>query len=411
MKNKWTALAVSLILSVSTAVSAGAASQTATPIPQTETAAETAASNNGDTQALLNEAESLGLLPEAAAQPSISEETACLMEAGTGTIIYDKEMDKQIIPASTTKIMTALLVMENCSLDEQVTFTETGIRDVNYGSTNAGMQLGEVITIEQCLYLIMLQSANEVSAQVAEYIAGSEAAFVEQMNQRAEELGCTGTHFNNPNGLPDNNHYTTAHDMALISQEAIKHDLFREIIHTQEYTLPATNVNPAPRTFKNHHAILFPGTEYYYEYAIGGKTGYTDASQSTLVTFAEKDGLLFIATVFKGDGAKIVLDTKKLFEYGYENYEKLTLEGDSYMLVPKGSAQVISDLKEQKLQEEQELQEQKEQEQANTEAVAAARQASRSTYMKIIAVLGVLILLGLLVMIIKLISRRKKRRK
>ena len=348
---------------------------------------------------------------EKADPPSVGSPTAILIDRKTGTILYQKDANSSYYPASITKIMTALLVMENCSLDEQVTFTETGIRDVNYGSTNAGMQLGEVITIEQCLYLIMLQSANEVSAQVAEYIAGSEAAFVEQMNQRAEELGCTGTHFNNPNGLPDNNHYTTAHDMALISQEAIKHDLFREIIHTQEYTLPATNVNPAPRTFKNHHAILFPGTEYYYEYAIGGKTGYTDASQSTLVTFAEKDGLLFIATVFKGDGAKIVLDTKKLFEYGYENYEKLTLEGDSYMLVPKGSAQVISDLKEQKLQEEQELQEQKEQEQANTEAVAAARQASRSTYMKIIAVLGVLILLGLLVMIIKLISRRKKRRK
>ncbi len=257
------------------------------------------------------------------APPEIASETGVVMDLSNGEILYNKDMDKQMYPASTTKIMTALLALENAPLDAQVTFTELGVRDVYAGSSNAGMQVGETITMEQCLYLLMLKSANEVATQIGEYVGGSESGFADLMNQKAAQLGCTSTHFSNASGLHADDHYSSAHDLARISQAAFQYDEFRKIIATRNYELPATNMNPNVRPYQNHHVMILEGDPYYYPYCLGGKTGNTDEAKNTLVTFAEKDGLQLVAVVMKSDGLAEWTDTRALFDYVYSNAKLL----------------------------------------------------------------------------------------
>jgi len=263
------------------------------------------------------------------AGPDVNSETAVLMEADTGTILYNKGMDEVRYPASITKIMTTLIALENSSLTDEITFTETGVQEAVTGSSNINMQVTEVLTMEQCLHAIMLKSANEVSTQVAEYIGGSVEGFVNQMNEKAQSLGCKNTHFNNANGMPDENHYTTAYDMALITQEAIKNETFVQIAGTLSYEIPTTNMNPYLRSMTHHHPLLLQETAFYYEAAFGGKTGYTDAALSTLVTYAEKDGMTLIAvTLRSSDIGQVCTDTINLLNYGFDNFQKLSMSGE-----------------------------------------------------------------------------------
>lgn len=274
--------------------------------------------------------------------PDIFSETAVVMEESTGTVLYDKGMNEARYPASTTKILTTLLALEQKPLTDVVTFTETGVRDVFPGSSNIGMQLGEQLTMEQCLYAIMLKSANEVASQVAEYVGGTEAAFVEQMNQRAQAIGCTNTHFVNASGWHDDNHYSTAHDMALIAREAMKNPEFMKITGTMSYEIPPTNMNSETRTLSSHQALLFPG-DYYYEGCLGGKTGDTDEGGSSLVTYAERNGIRLICVVMKSNGGgESAVDTISLLDYCYNNFEKLQVDAGAVSggsaMVPKGTA-------------------------------------------------------------------------
>ena len=163
------------------------------------------------------------------------------MEASTGTILYSKAIDEQHYPASITKIMTVLLALENCEMDEEVTFSHNAVYSIDYGSSSIARDEDEVLTVEECLYAIMLESANECANAIAEHISGSTEAFADLMNQRAAELGCTNTHFVNPSGLPNEEHYTSAHDMALITRAAVSHEEFRKISGTSRYVLRATN--------------------------------------------------------------------------------------------------------------------------------------------------------------------------
>lgn len=377
--------------------------------------------------------------------PDILEETGVLMDTTTGTVLYNKMMDQRMFPASTTKIMTALLALENSSLDDQVVFTETGVKDAYAGSSNIGMQVGETLTMEQCLYTMMLKSANEVTTQVAEYVGGSVEDFINMMNQKAKDLGCTGTHFNNANGLPDDNHYTTPHDMALIGQAAIQNETFRKIIGTEVYTLEPTNKNPNARSFDNHHAMIHEG-DWYYEGCLGGKTGYTDAAQSTLVTFAEREGMLLVCVLMKGDGTQIVKDTKTILDYGFDNFilEDLQQVGEvlqgGKVIVPEnskieslevseeiqqdavlwtysfsgykvGSVSITKQSYEQIKEHEKQEKIKKEEEEKNARIKAAAEKKEKKTQdtMKlIIFVLGILILLALVLVIIKVILNKKK---
>ena len=269
--------------------------------------------------------------------PDTYSETAVLMDADTGAVLYDKGMDDYRYPASITKIMTILVSMEHSSPKDVVTFTETGIRDVNWDSTNIGAQLGETMTMRDCWYAAYIKSANEVCAQIAEYVGGTEADFVNMMNQKAQELGCTNTHFANSSGLPDDNHYSSAKDMALIMREGLKNEDFRTVIGTADYVIEPTNMNTQQRILHTHHPMFAPESGFYYDGCIGGKTGTTVAAGHTLVTAAKKDNTTYIAVTMRAaDLANSCMDTTAMFNYGFENFTKTEVDGGS-VLLPKGT--------------------------------------------------------------------------
>ena len=256
---------------------------------------------------------------------AVESDAAICMDGNTGAVLYGKNIEKQEYPASITKIMTVLLALENGNLDDTVTFSENAVYSIEYGSAHLGLTEGEELTLEQCLYGIMLASANEISNAVAEHIGGSVEKFADMMNQKAEELGCVNTHFVNPNGLHDDNHYTCAYDMALITQAAMKYDKFREIIHTQEYCYPETNLVKEKRYFANHHGMLMDESRAYDGF-IGGKTGYTDEAWNTLVSTAERDGMLLISVVLHANGQDIEYgNTKTVLDYGYNNFKEVQI--------------------------------------------------------------------------------------
>lgn len=212
--------------------------------------------------------------------------------------------------------MTALLVAENCSLDDKVTFSATATTNLESGAVSINMTAGDVMTVRQCLYALLLKSANEVGNALAEHVAGSNAKFAEMMNAKAASLGCTNTHFTNPHGLNDPNHYTTPNDMALIARAAFQNDVVKTVASTRSYSLPATIKNPSGLTVTMGHKMLNPNDSRYYEGVIGGKTGYTSKAGNTLVTAAERDDVRLIAVVMKSKSTHYT-DTKALFDYGY----------------------------------------------------------------------------------------------
>ena len=274
--------------------------------------------------------------------PEIAEETGILMEATTGQVLFDKEMDEIRYPASTTKIMTALLILENVKdLSQTVTFTDVITPDLAPGNSTINAQVGEQLTVEECLYGIMLASANEVCTQMAVYVAGSVENFVSMMNKRAAELGCENTHFVNANGLPDPNHYTTAHDLARILAAAIKNEDFCKISGSASYTIPPTNMTPYSRNLENSNALIKEG-EYHYEGVIAGKTGHTEAAKNTLVTAASRDGMTLVCVVLRSDGENRFIDTVSLFDYGFNNFHLSPVywldpqNPSGYVVLPKG---------------------------------------------------------------------------
>ena len=273
--------------------------------------------------------------------PAVTSETAVLMNASTGAILYDKGMDDYRYPASTTKLMTILVSMENSSPKDQVTFTENGIRDVKWDSSNIAAQLGEVMSMRDCWEAAYIKSANEVCTQIAETTGGSEADFVNMMNQRAQELGCTNTHFTNANGLPDPEHYSTAHDMAKIMQQGLKSKRFRNLISKTDYTIKATNLSAA-RQMHTHMPMMAKESSLYYESCIGGKTGFTNDAKHTLVVAAERDGRTYIAVTMRTDDLGInCKDSISLFDYAFDNFESINVNG-TLLSVPKGTT--VNDL-------------------------------------------------------------------
>lgn len=249
--------------------------------------------------------------------PAIYAESGILVDLDTQEILYSKNIDKQLYPASITKIMTTLIAIESSSPEEPVTFSQTALDSIEWDSSNIGCRLNETLTMEQCWYAMMLNSANEVCSGVAEHISGSIEAFVDRMNQKAAELGCTGTHFTNPNGLPDENHYTTAHDMALIANAAYQNETFRQVFTTRQYEIAPTPQYTEPRYLYNHHKMMQPDTEYNYEGCLGGKTGYTEAALNTLVTFASRNGKTLLCVTMRTQGRQVYTDTASLFDYGF----------------------------------------------------------------------------------------------
>ena len=281
-------------------------------------AAASLALTAGDVQASAKQAESASY--EYPAGPEIISETAVLMDADTGAILFNKDMDRVLYPASTAKIMTCLLALENGNLSDQVTMTETGVWYAQSGSSNLLTQVGEVFTLEQLLYGTMLKSANDMATQVGEYIGGTIDHFVDMMNARAAELGCVNTHFTNACGMPDPNMVITAHDLALIAREALKSETFRKIVGTHAYTIPPTNMSGA-REITNHNPLLV-NPDWAYPGIIGGKTGYTDSALNTLVTFVGQNGrTLIAATLMASDATYSAQDHWNLYDYGFASFE------------------------------------------------------------------------------------------
>ncbi len=250
------------------------------------------------------------------AGPEVSAPAAIVMEANTGVVLYSKDIYTAYYPASITKVMTSLLAFQNSNLNEIMTMTVDAEMKV-YGS-RVGLVRGESVTMESALYAVLLESANEVTYGVAEHVGGTMPDFVAMMNAKAKELGCVNTNFLNPHGLHEEGHYVCAYDMALIGKEAISIPEFRKIAGTRSYTIPATNKNVA-RPMAHHHKMLRKTLPY--EYAIAGKTGGTNEAKNTLITFAEKDGLLLICVVLYVDTVdQMYQDTINLFNFCFDNY-------------------------------------------------------------------------------------------
>lgn len=270
--------------------------------------------------------------PQAA---DITSEAAVVMENETNTILYSKNADEALFPGSTVKIMTCLLALENTQLSDSVTMTATGVSGVTDGGASIASQVDEVFTVEQCLYAVMVASANDIALQLAEHVGGSLDQFIQMMNDRALALGCTNTVFTNPTGLPDENQHTTAHDMALIMQAAIQNETFRTIAAATSYTLPATNKASA-RNLTSKFTMTDTGSTGFYEGCIGGKEGYTEASGSTLVSAASRNGMTLISVVLKGASGQTAPDAASILDYGFQQFELTSLAQDDFSILSGG---------------------------------------------------------------------------
>ncbi|MEE0425523.1 MAG: D-alanyl-D-alanine carboxypeptidase family protein [Blautia sp.] len=268
--------------------------------------------------------------------PEITSEAAVILEDSTGTTLYAKNMDEVIYPGSTVKIMTCLLALENSNLTDEVTMTATGVSGVTDGGANISAQLDEVFTMEQCLYAIMVASANDIALQVAEHVGGSVENFVAMMNTRAAQLGCTNTVFTNPTGLPDENQHTTAHDMALIMKAATENPSFSPIASANTYTIPATNVSGGARSLTSKFTMTNNSSDAYYQGCLGGKEGFTEASQSTLVCSAQRNDVTLICVILKGASGQTDDEAITLLDYGFSNFQLLTLGQDDFSLMSGG---------------------------------------------------------------------------
>ena len=261
--------------------------------------------------------------------PQISAGAAILLDNSSEKIIYSKNESEKMYPASTTKILTAILTIENCNLDDVVTVPYEAVYSIPSGYSVAALQPGEQLTVNQLLQVMMVHSANDAANVLAYHISGSIDSFANLMNKKVTELGLTNTHFTNPSGMHNENHYTTAYDLAIIMKYCMKNTTFRNLSSLKYCTIPATNKYDE-RVFNTTNELLIydnreVSSNYYYKYAIAGKTGYTTQAKNCLVSVSNKDDLELICVILSvglypnNISAKFV-DTKTLFNYGYNNY-------------------------------------------------------------------------------------------
>ena len=265
--------------------------------------------------------------------PAIGAEGAILMEANTGTILYGKNIHQKLYPASTTKILTCLIAAEQADLNDIITMSDEAVFSVPPDGSKIWLDVGEQLTVDQALQAILIASANDASNGVAELIGGSLEGFADIMNKRAKELGCINSHFVNSNGLYDENHYTTAYDLATIGRAFFNNELLCKYSSTPKLHLTPTATQPDDiiEFSKNK---LYAGGEYEYEYLVGSKTGYTDEARQTLVSCAEKNGMKLICVIFKEETPYQYEDTVNLFNYGFGNFQRINIaESDSEYVI------------------------------------------------------------------------------
>ena len=256
-------------------------------------------------------------------QPEIISESAVLMDAETGQVLWEKNMHDRKYPASITKIMTVLLAVENLQMTDTITMSETAVHSVSRDSSHIALDVGETITAEDAVAAALLMSANDACNGIAEKVSGSVEKFAKLMTEKAVEVGALGTNFNNANGLKDENHYTTAYDMAMITRFAVQNETFRKYFGLKHYEMQPNNKQEEVRLFNNQHSML-TDPKFAYEGIVGGKAGYTTDALYTLVTVAERDGRTLVAVVMRSPKLNDKYeDTKALLDYGFLNFKKL----------------------------------------------------------------------------------------
>ncbi len=250
--------------------------------------------------------------------PEIESAAAVVMEASTGSILYNKSAYDSFAPASTTKLMTSLLAIEQCPLSDIVTCSRTAVESIGRDSSHIGLVAGESLDMENALYAILLASANEVSYAVAEHIGGTADNFVAMMNKKAGDLGCVNTHFSNPHGLDHEEHYSCPYDLALIARQSIEYTTFRRISGSYNHKIPETNKN-SHRWISNTHPFIKKNV--VYDGVFAGKTGSTSKAGNCLVTCAERNGMTLICVIMKAPNSTTVYEeTVKLLDYAFNNF-------------------------------------------------------------------------------------------
>lgn len=286
----------------------------------------------------------------------ISAKGAVVMDARNGNILYSFNREEQFNPASCTKILAAVIALEEGDLKDEITVSENAVYNIDYDSSHIALDVGEKITLKDALFGMILTSGNDCSVAVAEKLSGSVDKYADKMNRKAEEIGCTGSHFTNPHGLYDKEHYTTPVDMAMIMRYCIENEDFLEISRTLKYTVPKTNKSDVRELWNNHRMVK--NKYMYYEPIVCGKSGYITKSGFNLVSYGKKDGIELIVVVMKEDDPTVACeDTKALMEHYFKNYKNqslpssesgittvkvgkkdipVTMDEEIYLLMPKG---------------------------------------------------------------------------
>lgn len=302
-----------------TTISVEIPDRTSTPVHFTDAASDLSSTEDG-TSATNTPPEAPASISDPNA-PAIVANSAIVMDAKTGEILYAKNEHDRCYPASITKVLTCLVALEHVNMNDTITFSNEAIWGIERDSNHIALDVGEQITAEQCFHAILLQSANEASWGMAEHVAGSLEGFADMMNAKAAELGCLDSHFVNSHGLHDDNHYTTAYDMALIMRAAMQNPMFRTIDETIYYQIPPTNLCEEPRDLWHQLRMILPTSPYYYEPTEGGKTGFTDEARNTIVTYAKKNDMELICVLMNCEGgANTFTDSAALYDYYFNNY-------------------------------------------------------------------------------------------
>lgn len=293
--------------------------------------------------------------PDWPSDTGIMAEAGIVMDMDSGAILYGQNIHLTYPPASITKILTALIVLENCSLDDTVTFSTTAVNQVEADSGNKiSVVAGDQLSVEDCLYSLLLVSCNQAANALAEHTAGSISAFVDMMNEKLVELGCQESHFENPSGLNGDNQYVSAYDMALIAQAAYDNETMVEISSATTHKIAPTTQNPDGFTIHGEHRLCVTedqSSPYYYPEAVAGKTGYLIKAGNTLVTYAVKDNRRLVSVILKGQPRQYFVDGKALLEFGFRSFQNYTVAdyesryvtGNETINLDKGSFQA-SDL-------------------------------------------------------------------
>lgn len=261
--------------------------------------------------------------------PGTYGEAAIVMDADNGAILFAKNIDRTEYPASITKVLTALLAYESgISMDEPITVSEAALTCLGGGYSSIGLKAGNVITLDQAMHAMLMASANEASYAVGENVARLQGCdydwFLQQMNERVKELGGTNSNFVNTNGVFDEAHVTCARDMALIGSALFDYPQFFDVCQTQQYTIPAT-ATVEEHVFQQHHRMLLNGDQYYYENAIGGKTGYTTEAENTLITMAQNGDKRLVCVALKTYEGHLYDDTRAMLDYAFANFGKVSI--------------------------------------------------------------------------------------